>query len=248
MDLHALRIFKAIADSGSFSAAAHALNYAQSNISTRIQQLEMELQCSLFYRNNRGIDLTPKGKLLLEYADRILALADVAATAMQEDGVARGPLSIGSMETVASVHLPRLLAKYHHQYPQVRLSLTTGNTSYCIEQVLGHDLDGAFVAGPIHHPDLVQKAYCLEHLLLVGDMAHGETDFWNNLAKETLLVFPYGCSYRAMLEAIVNQPKRGMDRIIEFNSLGAMLASICAGLGIGLLRNPSYRAISRPGK
>lgn len=235
MDIHSLQIFKAIADHGSFSAAAHQLNYAQSNISTRIQQLEEELHCPLFYRNNRGIALTPKGQLLRAYADSILNLVDKTTVIMQEDGIARGPLAIGSMETTAIVHLPGLLAAYHRQYPEVSLSLSTGNTAQNMEAVLNHTLDGAFVAGPVRHPELLQQDYHQEHLHLVTDSLHARTGSWRKLEQQTLLVFPYGCSYRALLERLLEKRNIVTNNIIEFNSLGAMLASICAGLGMSLL-------------
>lgn len=235
MDIHSLRIFKAIADGGSFSAAAHQLNYAQSNISTRIQQLEEELHCTLFYRNSRGITLTPKGQLLQTYADSILNMVDKTATVMKEDGVARGPLTIGSMETTASIYLPGLLAKYHRQNPEVTISLSTGTTAQSVEAVLNHTLDGAFVAGPVRHPDLEQKDYQMEHLHLVTDSLHAKTESWKKLEQQTLLVFPYGCSYRVMLEQLLEKQNIVTKNIIEFNSLGALLASICAGLGVSLL-------------
>lgn len=248
MDIHSLQIFKAIADSGSFSAAAHQLNYAQSNISTRIQQLEEELHCSLFYRNSRGVTLTSKGQLLLTYADTILNLMDKTATVMKDDGVARGPLAIGSMETTASIYLPELLAKYHRQNPEVTISLSTGTTAQSVEAVLNHTLDGAFVAGPVRHPDLEQEDYKMEHLHLVTDILHAKVESWKKLEQQTLLVFPYGCSYRALLEQLLEKRNIVTNNIIEFNSLGAMLASICAGLGVSLLPKSVTAAYIKSGQ
>ena len=113
MDLQTMKIFHTVAKEGSFSAASHKLNYAQSNISIKMQQLESDMQSPLFYRHNRGITLTLKGTLLLQYSEKILRLLDETSSAMLEDGSARGTLSIGSMETVASIYLPKILSKYH---------------------------------------------------------------------------------------------------------------------------------------
>lgn len=167
MDIQTMRIFQTVAKEGSFSAAAHHLNYAQSNISIKMQQLETDLQSSLFYRHNRGITLTSKGILLLQYIEKILCLLDETSSAMLENGIARGPLSIGSMETVASIYLPKTLAQYHKTHPEVTLSLQTGTTPSNIEMVLSHAIDLAFVAGPVNHPELEQIAFKNEDLVLV---------------------------------------------------------------------------------
>ncbi|CAM5567011.1 HTH-type transcriptional regulator GltR OS=Lysinibacillus sphaericus OX=1421 GN=gltR_2 PE=3 SV=1 [Lysinibacillus sphaericus] len=139
MDLHALNIFKSVAEKGSISQAARDLNYAQSNITTKIQQLENDLQTTLFYRNNRGTTLTSKGKVLLTYAENIFNLIEETVKVMQDNQIPQRPLSIGSMETTAAVRLPSLLSKYHHEYPNVDLNLKTGPTQQNIQGVLHYE-------------------------------------------------------------------------------------------------------------
>ena len=95
MDLQALRFFRTVAKAGSISRAARELNYAQSNLTTKIRQLEAELQTRLFYRHSRGVALTDKGKILLSYADQILRLIDEAQQAIGDHENPRGPLLIG---------------------------------------------------------------------------------------------------------------------------------------------------------
>ncbi len=90
MDLHALNIFKSVAEKGSISQAARDLNYAQSNITTKIQQLENDLQTTLFYRNNRGTTLTSKGKVLLTYAENIFNLIEETVKVMQDNQIPQG--------------------------------------------------------------------------------------------------------------------------------------------------------------
>ena len=75
MDLRALEIFRTVALEGSVSKAAVRLNRVQSNISTRIKQLEQHLRTPLFLRRNRGLMLTPEGRRLLPYAERLLQLS-----------------------------------------------------------------------------------------------------------------------------------------------------------------------------
>ncbi|BFH14280.1 hypothetical protein J6TS7_62860 [Paenibacillus dendritiformis] len=126
MESGELKIFQAVAREGSITKAAQALNYVQSNVTTRIQQLEAELKTPLFRRSNRGMTLTPAGKNLLEYADRILSLLDEAEKSARYSEHPSGPLRIGSIETAAVTHLTPLLKTYCLQYPDVQLSLRLG--------------------------------------------------------------------------------------------------------------------------
>lgn len=235
MDLQALKIFQVVAEAGSISKAARDLNYAQSNISTKIQQLEAYLQTSLFYRHNRGITLSVKGQMLLKYTEKIFHLIDETTNVMREENIPSGPLSIGSMETTAAVHLPKLLSIYHNNYPNVDLTLKTGSTGKNIHEVLQYNLDGAFVAGPIYHPELDQKPFIDEELVLITDTQHPTMSSIKDIQTRTLLVFPTECSYRKILEQWLHNEGLIPNKIIEFESLGAMIASVCSGLGMSLL-------------
>jgi len=119
VDLQALRYFQAVAKAGSISKAAREMNYAQSNLTARIQQLESDLKTQLFYRHHRGTALTDKGKILLSYAEKIFQLLDEAQNVLSDDHTPRGPLAIGSMETTAAVRLPKWLSGFHRKYPEV---------------------------------------------------------------------------------------------------------------------------------
>ena len=235
MDLQTMKIFHTVAKEVSFSAASHKLNYALSNISIKMQQLESDMQSPLFYRHNRGITLTLKGTLLLQYSEKILRLLDETSSAMLEDGSARGTLSIGSMETVASIYLPKILSKYHKDCPEVILSLKTGTTTDSLERLLSHEIDLAFIAGPVNHPELEQQTFINEDLVLVSGNAQAHMKSWKDMETCTLLVFQYGCSYRKGLEELLQHEGVIPEHIIEFNSLSALIASICAGVGISLL-------------
>ena len=219
MDLQALKIFQVVAENGSISKAARELNYAQSNISTKIQQLEAYLKTPLFYRHNRGIILSAKGKMLLNYTEKIFHLIDETTIAMDDGDIPRGSLCIGSMETIATVRLPQLLSEYHKHYPNVALAFKTGTTEKNIQEVLQYNLDGAFVAGPIDHPELVQKSFIEEELALITDTLHAPMTSIKDIRTRTLLVFPVGCSYRKILEQWLHNEGLIPNKIIEFDTL-----------------------------
>ena len=82
MDLQVLNFFSVIAAEGSFLGASQKLGYAQSNLSTKIKQLETELGAELFHRTKQGVTLTEEGAVLLEYTDKILRLASEARSSI----------------------------------------------------------------------------------------------------------------------------------------------------------------------
>src|SRR5689334_1978194 len=98
MDLGDLRIFTAVVRAGGVTRAAERLNRVQSNVTTRIRQLERDLGVDLFIRQGKRLHLAPAGRLLLDYADRLLALAEEAQHAVQ-DARPRGVLRLGAMES-----------------------------------------------------------------------------------------------------------------------------------------------------
>lgn len=234
MDLQSLRYFRIVAKEGSFSQAAQKLNYAQSNLSTKIRQLEQELKTPLFYRHAYGVQLTEKGETLLSYTEQLFQLVTEVETVMKDDGTPRGSLQIGTMESASVTFMPELLAEYHRQHPDVSLTVQTGVSAESIRQVLDYTLDGAFVAGPVSHAELSSCRVRREKLSLysVAELDAGTPV--SELLAQPLLVFPYGCSYRWILEQWLHEENVIPSQTIEFDSLGAILASVSAGLGVTL--------------
>ncbi|AFI29188.1 MULTISPECIES: glutamate biosynthesis transcriptional regulator GltR [Bacillus] len=235
MNIQLLQVFLTTAREGSISKAAQTLNYAQSNVTNKIQQLENDLQTTLFYRHSRGITLTPSGQILVSYSEKILHTIEEARAAMGESSAPSGPLRIGSMETTAAVWLPQLLAHYHNLYPNVDFNLVTGPTEQQIQAVLHYELDGAFISGPIEHPDLVQEKILDEELVLVTSASHPEISSIQDVQTQTMLVLREGCSYRAKLNHILQEEGLLPLKLMEFGILEAIIGCVSAGLGISLL-------------
>jgi DNA-binding transcriptional LysR family regulator len=102
MDLSDLRIFTTVVREGGITRAAERLNRVQSNVTTRIRQLEEDLDVSLFIREGKRLHLAPAGQALLGYAERLLALADEARAALK-DPRPRGVFRLGAMESTAAI-------------------------------------------------------------------------------------------------------------------------------------------------
>src|SRR5579862_3425844 len=167
VELIDLLTFTAVARNGGITRAAEELNTVQSNVTQRVKALEAEIGTALFERHSRGMTLTGAGRRLLPYAQRMAVLSREAVLAARDDGEPKGPLAIGSMETTAAVRLPALLAEFHRRFTAVRLTLKTATTAELVASVLEGTLDGAFVAGPIDHADLISTTAFREELVLV---------------------------------------------------------------------------------
>ena len=167
MDLQTLQYFCAVVSEGSLSKAAHKLHYAQSNLSTKIMQLEKEMGCPLFYRNNHGVTMTPKGELLHKYAVNLLNLAEETMVAMRDDKISNSTLNIGSMESTVVTYLSAFLSQFHRKNPHIAVRVDTGTTQAMLQKVLDYKLNGAFVVGPVRHPDLFARQVQNEKLCLM---------------------------------------------------------------------------------
>ncbi|MEA2810690.1 MAG: hypothetical protein QOJ17_4831 [Rhodospirillaceae bacterium] len=235
MDAADLKFFEEVAQSGGMSRAAKKLNTVQSNVTRRIRMLESELNVSLFNRTGRGVSLTPAGEQLLPFAIRIAQLIDEAARAISDDGRPKGSLVIGSLETTAALRLTPFLSQFVADFPEVDFSLKTGTSRELVEDVLEHRLEGAFVCGPIHHPDLLQRKMYQERLVVLT--ARRETSLSAYLRKNDLrmVVLRAGCSYRLILESWLAHRGIVGVRILEFGTLEAIIGCVEAGLGMTLL-------------
>ena len=237
MELSDLMTFATVARTQRITAAARVLNTVQSNVTGRIKGLEAEIGLTLFSRHSRGMVLTDAGHRLLPYAERLLSLSREALRAARNDGLPRGELLIGSMETTAALRLPGLLADYHRAYPYVQLSLRTGPTAEMAEAVLERALDCAFVAGPLEHPDLVAHPAFQEELVLVTQRALLSLDAVAGAASNGLaaLMFKVGCSYRQRLEQVLAGLGLSVYGRLEFGTLDGILGCVAAGVGVTLL-------------
>lgn len=237
MDSTDLAFFAAVVDEGGVTAAARRLNCVQSNVTARIRALEATLGVQLFRRNGRGVVPTQAAEVLLPHARRV-AEALRAARASLDDllhpGQPAGRLLIGSMETVAAVRLPPVLAAYHRDFPAVELGLRTGASRPLLMELLAGQLDAALVGGPVDHPALVVADLGVERMMAVT--AAG-ADWQSLLARPqaAVLCFRRGCAYRERLEGLLAHLGATQVRMQEFGTLEGIIGGVSAGIGLSLL-------------
>ena len=233
MDLAALRIFSTVVREGGVTRAAERLHRVQSNVTTLIRQLEAELGVPLFIREGKRLHLAPAGQVLLDYADRMLSLADEAVAAVQ-DTTPRGLFRLGAMESTAAVRLPAPLAEYSRRYPDVELELRTGNPTQLATAVLNGDVDAALVAEPVAEAKFDTAVAFEEEPVIVTSTDHPAIGKAGGVPK-TMIVFEHGCPHRQRLEAWYANRGEMPERTIELASYHAMLGCVLAGMGAALL-------------
>ncbi|MGH6660509.1 MAG: LysR substrate-binding domain-containing protein [Rhodospirillales bacterium] len=247
LDLRSLEIFRTVAAEGSISKAAAKLHRVQSNISTRIKQLERHLNKDLFLRQNRGLTLTPDGRLLLSYAERLLQLSMEASEALNE-GKPRGVFRIGTMESTAASRLPAILSRYHRLHPEVDIELDTGTAGALISRLLNHDVEIAFVAEPVSFDSLRTQPVFEEELVLVAPASFPALENTGEISGRTVIAFEPGCAYRRYLEEWLLESGIVPGGIVAVGSYLAMLACVSAGTGFAVIPRSVMDTVSSKGK
>lgn len=203
MDLRQLTTLVAIADHGSFSAAARALYTVQSNVSGHVARLEKELGVTLVDRQRGG--LTDEGVIVVERARRILhELDDLAAEITSRGDEVVGDSRLGLIGTTARWLLPQLLAQVSRAHPRVHVTIHEGNTSSLLPRLQAAQIDAAIVHLPIDEPELQVDALFAEDLLLLAHRRFGisehDTVSMKDLAKTPLLLPPRGTALRRIID------------------------------------------------
>lgn len=238
MDAGDLAVFAAVAEAGGINRAARHLNTVQSNVTQRIRLLERELGLPLFHRHSRGVTLTGAGAELLPYAQKIGHLIAEAKRAATDGPVPAGRLCIGALETTAALRLPPILTAYAGTYGEVDIELRTGTTAELLDGVLDRRIEGAFVAGPLDHPELAAETIVTERLVLVTEPKIASLDHFTAAARGheiKIIVFRAGCSYRETLERFLAGHGLGPIRRLELGTLDGIIGCVGAGIGVTLL-------------
>jgi DNA-binding transcriptional LysR family regulator len=233
-DLDTLEIFRAVVEEGGVIRAANKLNRVQSNVTTRIKQLEERLGRQLFRKQGRTLKLSPEGELLLSYAQRLFRIADEAEHELKK-GKPMGVLRIGSLESTAGSRLAPILSKFHKLYPGVVVELVTGTTGALVQRVSNFDIEAAFVSEPFTAPGLNAMKMFEEELVLITGRDIPLVSRSAQLAGHTLIAFVNGCSYRKRMEEWLGTGAVLPARTLEFASYQAMIACVAAGTGYALV-------------
>src|SRR5260370_9358987 len=237
MDLSDLHIFRSVVEAGGGARAAEKLNRVQSNVTTRVRQLESELGVDLFVREGKRLHVSAAGKLLLDYAERLIDLAREAREAVH-DAKPRGLLRLGTGESTAAMRLPVPMNEYLSRYPEVTFELRTGNTKQLAGAVLSGELDAALASQPIADGPFEKVAIYEAELVIIAAADHPPIKSPRDARPQTVLASESGCAYRQPLPDPFAPHAEMPGRIIEITSYPPKPR--CDSRGKGIARLPPH--------
>lgn len=173
MELHQLRYFVAVAETGSFSRGAERCGITQPSLSQQILKLEDELDQRLFDRLGRRVQMTPSGRVLLPRAQRILAEVNSASKAVQQDVTeGKGSLTIGAIPTTAPFLLPEALSELRKRFPDSELHICEDTTDRLTQMLVRAEIDCALMSPPVEEPHLKDEELFTEELFAILPKGH----------------------------------------------------------------------------
>ncbi|MBE0529932.1 MAG: LysR family transcriptional regulator [Rhodospirillales bacterium] len=234
MEFKALETFIWISRLGSFRAAAERLNTTQPSVSSRIAALERELGTRVFDRSGRRATLTRKGRDLLRYADRLLALRNEILTAVADPAAVQGTVVLGVVETIAHTWLPKLIERVAQTYPAISLELDIDISVNLRERLVACELDAAFLMGPISRPEIVNlplSNFPLSWLASPKRGLAGRTLTLDELGRVPIITFPRHSRPHMDLEALFHGTNV-RPRIHSSSSLATIVRMAVDGIGV----------------
>ena len=247
MDLRQLEIIRAIADSGSFTAAGEKLHVSQSAISRQILLLEEELGEPVFHRIGRRIRITPAGESLLQLSHRVFQdLQETVSTISEKRDSLSGTIRLVGGMTVCLYVFPTLLAEVRRVHPHLDLKVTVGSAERSIAMLRSGAGDLGMITLPVEATDLVSVPVLEEELLLITYPAHPLAKKKSiapaDLDGQDFVLFETGSITRRLVEQFFAREGVSAEVIMETENVEIIKAMVRSGLGISII--PSQAAAS----
>lgn len=240
MEVHQLRYFCAVAESGNFTRAAEATRIAQPSLSQQIHKLEDELGAKLFDRLPRSVRLTQFGKAFLPKAQAILRQIGEARLEIREMASAEGgEVVLGAIPTVAPYLLPAMLSSFSRQHPTVSVSVVEEITPTLLERLHQGTLDLALLALPIDGDELISTELMQESLFAVlperHPLASRRSIVLDDMRDEPFLLLKEGHCFRENALQACRQSRVNPNVVFESGQFATILAMVSAGMGVSVV-------------
>lgn len=253
MNLNQLRVFHAVAQTGSISAAARRLHVSQPAVSKQLAEFEASLGTELFDRLPRGVRLTPSGRRLVPHAARLFQIeraAEEDVELFRSGQTVR--LAIGASTTIGSYLVPSLFGSLRRLHPEVQLSLEIGNTHAIHELVRTDRVDLGLTEGLVVGDDLESEAFSEDELVALvppGDplVFEGKTTL-ARLLERPLVVREPGSGTREVLESALAERGLEMRPTMELGSNEAVKNAVAHRLGVAFLSSLAVDLELRSGR
>ena len=247
MDLRQLEMFQAIVEAGSFTKAGQRLHVSQSAISRQISLLEEELGVQVLMRSNRRVFLTEAGKTLLKHCYRIFRdIEEAILEVAQNEKVGKGTLRVGGGMSVCSFLLPQILKEYKTKFPNIALTVTTGNSEPMISKIRNNEIDVGFLTLPVESQDLTVTSVFKEEIGVVTGPNHQLCDreevSIEELASTPLILFERGSNTRKIIDHFFEERDMRPQIIMEMENVEIIKPLVEIGLGVTII---PYQSIVR---
>src|ERR1700688_652209 len=239
MDFDQLVTFLQVAKLGSFSRAGEKVFRSQSAVSSQIRLLEQEYGDKLLDRSGKSVRLTPAGRVLFAYSERLLRLRDESLLAVADQGATpRGTLLIGANEATFLNVLPEVFAEYCRLYPGVQISIYRNFSYKIIEKLENGSIDVGIVTLPIKSPSLKVHSIFRDQLMLMVNpqtpLAKQKHVSVADIVTQPLLLPRTGYSRRVM-DKLFRPHHAELQVRMELPSIGMIKSFVAAGLGVSLI-------------
>ncbi|WP_058300711.1 LysR family transcriptional regulator [Gorillibacterium timonense] len=235
-----LRVFVTVAEQRHFSRAAELLNLSQPAVSLHIRNLEHEIGAKLLHRSPKQVSLTEAGDILYKRSKEILALYDQGKEEIRllHERVS-GVIHIGASFTIGEYLLPRLLADFARQYPEVEIEVTIANTEEIAQALKANVLDIGVVEGEVSPEKFQLTFYQKDEMLLVASKdhpLHSKKSVRPDMLQDQVWVFrEHGSGTRSYSDHFIREAGLRVKKAYVFNSSQGVKEAAAAGLGISLL-------------
>jgi LysR family hydrogen peroxide-inducible transcriptional activator len=240
MEIHQLRYFCAVAETGSFSRAAELTHVSQPSLSQQIIKLEGELGARLFDRLGRSVRLTDVGKTFLPRARSVLHELEVAKGDIVErkDSIG-GPVSVGVIPTVAPYFLPAQLTSFSRKFPQALLTIMEEITPVLLDRLRVGAIDIAILALPIRGHEFEAAPLLTERLFAALPKSHKlakrSSLSLKDLRSEPFLLLRDGHCFRDTAVAACDRARLHPQIVFESGQFSSILSMVGAGMGVSIV-------------
>jgi len=242
MELHQLRYFCAIADTGSFSRAAQQKHVSQPALSQQIGKLEDELGTRLFDRLGRSVKLTDLGEAFLPRVRAVLRDLESARNDIVEKKTSiTGLTSVGVIPTIAPYFLPSILATFSRKWPLARVTVLEEITPLLLDKLRAGSIDVAIVALPVHvrsqefesFPVMTERLFAV--LPKRHELASRREVSLGELHGEPFLLLRDGHCFRETAVEACKRARLNPQIVFESGQFSSILSMVSAGLGVSIV-------------
>ena len=239
LNLNLYRVFYIVAKTKSFSESSKVLHISQPAISKHIQNLEYELNTLLFYRTNRGIELTPEARNLVTYVEKAYNYLSLGEQELQQSkDLSKGKISIGLPEFSSVNYLNKYLKEYMNNYPSITIDIVYKPIKTLLSLLDDHNIDLLILPGAITIPDtfkkveLTKEEYCFAYS---KEYNQKEINSIKDLSNYKVILPSTNTMARKKLDDILFKYDLSIKPIMEVENSELINNYISKGLGIGYI-------------